>query len=158
MLRDAAGAIAGATPRVTAKTGGGRQRASASLSREAALASTTHPQRAHARVASVAEHDLFAPKAAAETQPERARAAGSLLRRLRLAAGGAAVLRELELYRVFDVAASSYHTSMTAGVPAGHLVFVRQGPYGAVSLVIVGGRREQGGDAAEEFTLLVRGC
>ena len=161
MLRDAAGAIAGATPRVTAKTGGGRQRASAALSREAALASTTHPQRAQARVASVAEHDLFAPKAAAETQPERARAAGSLLRRLRLAGGadgGAAVLRELELYRVFDVATSWYHARMTAGVPAGHLVFVRQGKHGAVSLVIVGGRRMQDGDDAEEFTLLVRGC
>ena len=81
-----------------------------------------------------------------------------LLRRLRLPGGGAAVLRELELYRVFDVATSWYHARMTAGVPAGHLVFVRQGKHGAVSLMIVGGRRMQDGDDAEEFTLLVRGC
>ena len=152
MLRDAATATAGATPRVTAGA------SSASLSTAASLASSTHAQRAQARVTSVAEGDLFASKAEAETQAQRARAAGSLLRRLRLPGGGAAVLRELELYRVFDVAASMYHTRMTAGVPAGHLVFVPQGEHGAVSLVIVGGRREQGGDAAEEFTLLVRGC
>ena len=37
-------------------------------------------------------------------------------------------------------------------------VFVRQGKHGAVSLMIVGGRRMQDGDDAEEFTLLVRGC
>ena len=64
---------------------------------------------------------------------------------------------ETELYRLFDVTTSEYHSSQTKGVPSGHLVFVRQGKYGALSLMIVGGRAA-GGPPEEEFTILIRGC
>jgi hypothetical protein len=64
---------------------------------------------------------------------------------------------ETELYRVWDVTSSDYHSSQTKGVSSGHLVFVRQGKYGALSLVIVGGRSE-GGPPEDEFTILIRGC
>jgi len=63
---------------------------------------------------------------------------------------------ETELYRRFDVATSVYHSSQTEGVPSGHLVFVRQGKHGALSLMIVGGRAA-GGPPEDEFTILVRG-
>ena len=63
---------------------------------------------------------------------------------------------ESELYRVWDVGACTYFTSQTQGVPSGHLIFVRQGKHGALSLVIVGGRAEDAAD--DEFTILVRGC
>ena len=56
-----------------------------------------------------------------------------------------AELSETELYRIFDVGACTYFSSQTAGVPSGHLIFVRQGKHGALSLVIVGGRATQGG-------------
>ena len=64
---------------------------------------------------------------------------------------------ETELYRHFDVGACTYFTSQTADVPSGHFVFVRQGKYGALSLVIVGGRAA-GGPPEDEFTILIRGC
>ena len=66
-------------------------------------------------------------------------------------------LSETELYRIFDVGACTYFSSQTAGVPSGHLVFVRQGKHGALSLVIVGGRAA-GGPPEDEFTILIRGC
>jgi hypothetical protein len=53
--------------------------------------------------------------------------------------------------------ACTYFTSQTADVPSGHFVFVRQGTYGALSLVIVGGRAA-GGPPEDEFTILIRGC
>ena len=64
---------------------------------------------------------------------------------------------ETELYRLFDVTTSEYHSSQTKGVLSGHLVFVRQGKYGALSLMIVGGRGA-GGPPEDEFTILIRGC
>ena len=45
------------------------------------------------------------------------------------------------------MATSFYHSSQTQGVGMGHLVFVRQGDGGAISLMIV---------ATREDTLLVR--
>ena len=86
-----------------------------------------------------------------------------LLRNLRVgggggwgAGGGAGGGHESELYRVWDVGACTYFTSQTQGVLSGHLIFVRQGKHGALSLVIVGGRAEDAAD--DEFTILVRGC
>ena len=111
--------------------------------------------------------DCFARKVEAETEAERQRARASLLRRLRRAAHGQPGLLELELYRIYDVASSEYHTAQTAGVRSCHLVFVRQGKHGALSMVIVGGRAAGGdaaaeagggGGAADEVTFLVRGC
>ena len=92
-----------------------------------------------------------------------ARAARSLLRNVRVVGGagggvgGESAVTELELYRVWDVGACAYFTSQTQGVPSGHLVFVRQGKHGALSLVIVGGRAA-GGPPEDEFTILIRGC
>ena len=62
---------------------------------------------------------------------------------------------ELELYRIFDVAAGWYHAVQTASAVAGRLVFVRQGKHGALSLMLVGGRRA-GCGIADEFSILVR--
>ena len=70
---------------------------------------------------------------------------------------GESTVTETELYRLFDVGACTYFSSQTAGVPSGHLVFVRQGKHGALSLVIVGGRAA-GGPPEDEFTILIRGC
>ena len=58
---------------------------------------------------------------------------------------------------MFDIGSCSYFHKQARGVRAGSLVFVHQGGHGAISLVIVAGRRETGGDDAEEVTLLVRG-
>jgi len=49
--------------------------------------------------------------------------------------------------RLADMATSIYHSIQTHGVGSGHLVFVRQGMGGAISLMIV---------ATREDTLLVR--
>ena len=70
---------------------------------------------------------------------------------------GERAMTETELYRLFDVATSAYHSSQTEGVLSGHLVFVRQGKHGALSLMIVGGRAA-GAPPSDEFTILVRGC
>ena len=53
------------------------------------------------------------------------------------------------------MAAHVYFTKQTMHFLSGHLVFVKQGLGGAISLVIVGGRRFAG-DHAHECTLLVR--
>ena len=53
------------------------------------------------------------------------------------------------------MAAHHYFTVQTQHLLSGHLVFVRQGEGGAISMVIVGGRLVQGDDASER-TLLVR--
>ena len=97
----------------------------------------------------------------------RASAARSLLRNVRVVGGGGGAgggqegesptVTETELYRIFDVGSCTYFSSQTAGVPSGHLVFVRQGKHGALSLVIVGGRAA-GGPPEDEFTILIRGC
>ena len=161
MLATAAEAVASATPRVTASDW------SAALKIETARASETPTQAAQGRVAASGAADCFAHKAEAESRAERQRARGSLLRRLRRAAGGRPGLLEVELYRVFDVGSSEYFHKQTAGVRLGHLVFVRQGKHGAISMVIVGGRAQAGGAeleaggggaAAEEFTFLIRMC
>ena len=66
-----------------------------------------------------------------------ARAAGSLLRNVRVGGGGGvgggqegksavSETASSELYRLFDVTTSVYHSSQTEGVPSGVLVFVRQ--------------------------------
>jgi hypothetical protein len=90
-----------------------------------------------------------------------ARAEGSLLRNVRVmgggGGGGAGGGIETELYRLFDVTTSAYHSSQTEGVRSGHLVFVRQGKHGALSLMIVGGRTA-GGPPSDEFTILIRSC
>ena len=65
-------------------------------------------------------------------------------------------LAELEGYRIFDVATSEYHAEQTEGVPSGSLVLVTQGRHGALSLMIVGGRRWCGDDDWRERTILVR--
>jgi len=70
----------------------------------------------------------------------------------------ATTLAELEAYRVFDVGSGTYFHEQTRGVPAGSLVFVRQGAAGAVSMVLAGGRPKGTEDAALEITLLVRAC
>ena len=95
-----------------------------------------------------------------------AQAARSLLRNVRVMGGGGgagggqegeSLVTETELYRLFDVTTSWYHSSQTEGMPSGMLVFVRQGKHGALSLMIVGGRAE-GGHPSDEFTILIRGC
>jgi|NorSeaMetagenome_1021524.scaffolds.fasta_scaffold111766_2 hypothetical protein len=53
------------------------------------------------------------------------------------------------------MAAHEYFTKQTSHLLSGHLVVVKQGLGGAISLVIVGGRRFPGDDA-RECTLLVR--
>ena len=53
------------------------------------------------------------------------------------------------------MASTEYFTIQTGHLLSGHLVFVRQGGGGAISLVIVGGRRFAG-DHARKCTLLVR--
>ena len=58
-------------------------------------------------------------------------------------------------HRVADMAAHEYFTKQTSHLLSGHLVVVKQGLGGAISLVIVGGRRFPGDDA-RECTLLVR--
>jgi hypothetical protein len=65
---------------------------------------------------------------------------------------GAAVTVTIMTYlyyygRLADMATSIYHSIQTHGVGSGHLVFVRQGMGGAISLMIV---------ATREDTLLVR--
>jgi len=57
---------------------------------------------------------------------------------------------------VFDIATSWYHAGQTAGVVSGSLVLVRQGAHGALSLMIVGGRRAAMAPASDECTILVR--
>ena len=67
-------------------------------------------------------------------------------------------LSEVEPYRVWDVATSSFHAEQTAGVPGGHLCFVSQG-HGRISLMLVGGVGDgprHPSDAACEITILVR--
>jgi hypothetical protein len=96
--------------------------------------------------------DLFALGTGEDVRrASAARAAGSLLRNVRVG------VIETELYRHFDVGACTYFTSQTADVPSGHLAFVRQGKYGALSLVVVGGRAADG-PPEDEFTILIRGC
>jgi hypothetical protein len=96
--------------------------------------------------------DLFALGTGEDVRrASAARAAGSMLRNVRVG------VIETELYRLFDVTTSEYHSSQTKGVPSGHLVFVRQGKHGALSLMIVGGRAA-GGPPEDEFTILIRGC
>ena len=75
----------------------------------------------------------------------------ALLRSLHTAGG-----QETELYRVWDVATSDYHSVQTKGRRAGSLVLVRQGKHGAISIMYVGGRCEERGDDADEFTVLMR--
>ena len=48
------------------------------------------------------------------------------------------LLSELELYRVYDLAASLHHIMQTAHTPPCCLAFVTQGQGGALSLVLVG--------------------
>ena len=133
-----------------------------------ALTATATREEAQARVGtSVA--DLFALGTDEGTRSaSAARAAGSLLRNVRVMGGGGGGgaggeqegergVIETELYRHCDVGACTYFTSQTADVPSGHFVFVRQGTYGALSLVIVGGRAA-GGPPEDEFTILIRGC
>ena len=159
----------GATARVTTTESAGcfpsaEADAVAPLAR--ALASASAPQAAQARVGtSVA--DLFALGTDEGTRSaSAARAAGSLLRNVRVMGGGGgggagggqegkSLVTETELYRLFDVTTSWYHSSQTEGVPSGMLVFVRQGKHGALSLMIVGGRAE-GGHPSDEFTILIR--
>jgi len=68
-------------------------------------------------------------------------------------------LSELEGYRVFDVGACLYFTLQTEDLAGasrfGCLVLVRQGQHGALSLVVVCGRRGLRDDVGEQ-TLLVR--
>ena len=90
-----------------------------------------------------------------EEKERRKQAACSLLRNLRLPGGAGGRLSETELYRIWDVATSWYHATQTANVPAGSLVFVRQGVHGALSMMIVGGRSAA---CPDEFTILIRGC
>jgi hypothetical protein len=152
MLIDAGAAAAGATARVTTTESKGCFPSAAAASPLArALASSSGPQAAQARVGtSVA--DLFALGTGEDVRrASAARAAGSLLRNVRVG------VIETELYRLFDVTTSEYHSSQTKGVPSGHLVFVRQGKHGALSLMIVGGRAA-GGPPEDEFTILIRGC
>ena len=123
-----------------------------------ALTATATREEAQARVGtSVA--DLFALGTDEDTRSaSAARAAGSLLRNVRvMGGGGAGGGIETELYRLFDVTTSAYHSSQTEGVLSGHLVFVRQGKHGALSLMIVGGRTA-GGPPSDEFTILIRSC
>ena len=102
--------------------------------------------------------DLFV---AGTSVASKARAAGSLLRNLRLPGGGQedgeSRSWESELYQVWDVTSSAVHTEQTKLATSGDLVFVRQGRHGALSLVIVGGRAP-GGPPEDEFTILIRGC
>ena len=126
-----------------------------------ALTATATREEAQARVGtSVA--DLFALGTDEDTRSaSAAQAAGSLLRNGRVmgggGGGGAGGGIETELYRLFDVTTSAYHSSQTEGVLSGHLVFVRQGKHGALSLMIVGGRTA-GGPPSDEFTILIRSC
>ena len=102
--------------------------------------------------------DLFV---AGTSVASKARAAGSLLRNLRLPGGGQedgeSRSWESELYQVWDVTSSTVHTEQTKLATSGDLVFVRQGRHGALSLVIVGGRAP-GGPPEDEFSILIRGC
>ena len=142
MLRAAGAAAAGATARVTTTESAGcvpsaAADAVAPLAR--ALASASAPQAAQACV-STSVADLFALGTdEGVRRASAARAARSLLRNLRVgyawAAAQVAELSETELYRIFDVGACTYFSSQTAGVPSGHLIFVRQGKHGALSLV-----------------------
>ena len=165
MLRDAGAAAAGATARVTTTESAGcfpSAEAAAASPLAQALASASAPQAAQARV-STSVADLFALGTdEGVRRASAARAARSLLRNVRVVGGagggvgGESAVTELELYRVWDVGACAYFTSQTQGVPSGHLVFVRQGKHGALSLVIVGGRAA-GGPPEDEFTILIRG-
>jgi len=120
------------------------------------------PQGREAR-SGAADAEVFAHVSSAHAARPPARA-GALLPNLRWPEGAAlslltALFAEGEPYRVWDVAASEWHTMQTAGVRLGHLVLVAQG-HGCVSLVIVGGGVGDGaraaGDAALEITILVR--
>jgi hypothetical protein len=64
--------------------------------------------------------------------------------------------REFELYRLFDVLTSPFHSDQTHGMMAGTLAIVSQG-HGVLSLMIVGGRTPDRGDEQED-TFLSRGA
>ena len=150
MLRDAAAAVSGATRCVTTKAD------SRALEVRDAMASHTPAQAAGARLGRVSQRERFVLKASAV--PLRGDDAKARMRNLRFAAaaaGEAPRLTELEVYRVFDIGACEYFHAQTRWATAGRLIFVRQGGHGALSLVLVCGRRTGGGDA-EEFTVLVR--
>ena len=148
MLATLAAVVGSATARVTSKAD------SAACSIANALASTSAPQAAQARVRTAA-NDVFVGTSARARHDSRPQAACSLLRNLRLPGGAGGRLSETELYRIWDVATSWYHATQTANVPAGSLVFVRQGVHGALSMMIVGGRSAA---CPDEFTILIRGC
>ena len=167
MMCDAGAAAAGATARVTTTESAGcfpSAEAAAASPLARALASASAPQAAQARV-STSVADLFALGTdEGVRRASAARAARSLLRNVRVVGGGGgagggqegeSLVTETELYRLFDVTTSWYHSSQTEGVPSGMLVFVRQGKHGALSLMIVGGRAE-GGHPSDEFTILIR--
>jgi hypothetical protein len=148
MLATLAAVVGSATARVTSKAD------SAACSIANALASKSAPQAAQARVRTAA-NDVFVGTSARARHDSRPQAACSLLRNLRLPGGAGGRLSETELYRIWDVATSWYHATQTANVPAGSLVFVRQGVHGALSMMIVGGRSAA---CPDEFTILIRAC
>ena len=155
MLRDAGKAAEGATARVTTHVD------SNACDLAKAMASSSGPQAAQARVGTSAADLFVAGTSEALRVASKARAAGSLLRNLRLLGGGEedgeSRSWESELYQVWDVTSSAVHTEQTKLATSGDLVFVRQGRHGALSLVIVGGRAP-GGPPEDEFTILIRGC